>query len=241
MASPGHIRNFYTNIAPIMDDRGCWEWLGTVTKNGFPSAKINGQNTARRVAWTLEKGQLNTNELIVDTCGNPICVNPFHLKTTTRAEISRNGNGLKFLKEFSQNKLENATCNRGHLYQDFLYIAKNGKRRCNKCHAITVKEYRKKYPEKDKATVKKWRKNNIDKILIFNLKRKCLKLNAEGSFTLEEWNEVCKKQNNKCNLCPYQGKLTKDHIIPLSKGGTNFISNIQGLCGPCNSRKWNHL
>jgi 5-methylcytosine-specific restriction endonuclease McrA len=31
--------------------------------------------------------------------------------------------------------------------------------------------------------------------------------------------------------------LTKDHIVPSSKGGENYIGNYQTLCKPCNEKK----
>lgn len=59
-----------------------------------------------------------------------------------------------------------------------------------------------------------------------------------GSFTKEEWELIKRKFRYSCPACGSSGiKLTIDHIVPIIKGGTNNISNIQPLCGPCNIRK----
>lgn len=71
-------------------------------------------------------------------------------------------------------------------------------------------------------------------------KRRALKKGAEGSFILAEWELLKKQYGHRCPVCNRKEpkvKLTIDHIIPLSKGGSNYIENIQPLCKPCNSRK----
>jgi hypothetical protein len=35
--------------------------------------------------------------------------------------------------------------------------------------------------------------------------------------------------------------LTRDHLIPLSRGGLNVWTNVVTACSPCNTRKSNHL
>ena len=68
--------------------------------------------------------------------------------------------------------------------------------------------------------------------------RDALKRGAEGSFTNEEWIELCESYGNKCLRCDSgDATLTVDHVKPLSKGGTNWIDNIQPLCTSCNCSK----
>jgi len=45
-------------------------------------------------------------------------------------------------------------------------------------------------------------------------------------------------KNRCCAYCgKMTGKLTKDHVIPKSKGGTRCASNIVMACEPCNQAK----
>ena len=87
-----------------------------------------------------------------------------------------------------------------------------------------------------------WRKNNPEKLRlqakVFNHRRRARKNGAEGSFTKEEWLELCNQYSNKCLCCGQKVKLTADHVIPICKGWKNDISNIQPLCLSCNHRKW---
>jgi hypothetical protein len=70
------------------------------------------------------------------------------------------------------------------------------------------------------------------------------KRNAWGSHTFGEWETLKAQYNWTCPCCSKsepQIILTEDHIIPLSKGGSNNIENIQPLCKFCNSKKWTQI
>lgn len=72
-------------------------------------------------------------------------------------------------------------------------------------------------------------------------RRKLRELLVKGTHSKKEWEELKAKHNYMCLNCKRKEpdiKLSKDHITPLAKGGTDFIDNIQPLCRNCNSKKW---
>jgi 5-methylcytosine-specific restriction endonuclease McrA len=88
---------------------------------------------------------------------------------------------------------------------------------------------------------KRYCKNHPENIAHLKANRYARERGAVGTHTLKEWNALKEKGNYKCAICGEEKKLTKDHIIPLSKGGNNFIENIQPVCRNCNSKKHNKL
>jgi len=74
-------------------------------------------------------------------------------------------------------------------------------------------------------------------------KREAKKLNNGGSFTVEQINRLYSLQKEKCAICKTQllGNYHRDHVTPLSAGGSSDISNIQLLCPYCNMHKSNKL
>jgi 5-methylcytosine-specific restriction endonuclease McrA len=102
-----------------------------------------------------------------------------------------------------------------------------------------ARKYRQEHPEcKDKNL--KYQKEHPELKRMSENHRRALKHNAEGRHTKVEFYSLCESKEWKCSYC---GKsLTKrtvseDHIIPLSKGGSDNIDNIAPCCRFCNIRK----
>jgi len=100
--------------------------------------------------------------------------------------------------------------------------------------------YRKTPHGKDvhRKAAKAYRKTDKGKTMMKKHKYKARNPNATG-FDIAAWNEKLKACGGKCIQCGTKEDITVDHIIPLSKGGSNHISNLQPLCRSCNSKKYN--
>jgi 5-methylcytosine-specific restriction endonuclease McrA len=53
--------------------------------------------------------------------------------------------------------------------------------------------------------------------------------------------KVWQRDEGKCARCGSREKLEYDHIVPISKGGSNTLRNIELLCEECNRAKSNQI
>lgn len=87
-------------------------------------------------------------------------------------------------------------------------------------------------------------KRDIFKRRFYSRTRESKERGAHGKHSFVEWTDLKKRLNYQCQICKRfepEIKLTIDHIVPISRGGTNHIENIQPLCQSCNSKKGNKI
>ncbi|MFJ4266278.1 HNH endonuclease [Paenarthrobacter nicotinovorans] len=95
-ASPSERERFYAKTRRSED--GCLEWTaGKVGPNGYGGFRLRGKVMgAHRAAWIIEHGEVLTSEQhVLHSCDNPLCVDITHLRVGTREDnaadrVSRN-------------------------------------------------------------------------------------------------------------------------------------------------------
>lgn len=105
-----------------------------------------------------------------------------------------------------------------------------------------------------KCTPRQWRNDRatIAEFFVIDAKRwthkaehiKGVKLVFEtnGRLPRGEWlilrDRVFERDDFTCTYCgAHDGKLECDHVVPVSRGGTNDEANLATACKPCNSSK----
>jgi 5-methylcytosine-specific restriction endonuclease McrA len=108
----------------------------------------------------------------------------------------------------------------------------------------SVSAYQKKHRQKNNERIKKekqeYYKSPQGKEVArrAKAKRRALKRQVMSDLTTSQVKEVMSRIN-QCAYCGNLKNLTIDHVIPLSKGGLNTISNVLPACLSCNASKNN--
>lgn len=95
---------------------------------------------------------------------------------------------------------------------------------------------RRKESGKIAESVRKYRRENPEKVREYSMRRKSRKFGRLPKGTISR---LLKLQSNKCVICRCSlgAGYHMDHIMPLAKGGKHEAENIQILCPTCNVRK----
>lgn len=95
-------------------------------------------------------------------------------------------------------------------------------------------------PDGYKARQLAWRLANPEKVRANTRNQDARRRNAEGCHTKEDILAMYATQRGRCKVCDASFDTVKyhvDHIIALASGGSNWPSNLQLLCAPCNLSK----
>jgi len=92
--------------------------------------------------------------------------------------------------------------------------------------------------ERAQQRTRQWARDNPAKAKVNARNAKAKRRHVPGTHTADDVSAIFKMQKGKCAYCRH--KLLKyevDHIVAVSKGGTNDRKNIQLTCSPCNRAK----
>ncbi len=85
-----------------------------------------------------------------------------------------------------------------------------------------------------------YKRDHPEQVRMYSAVRTARKRHVGGDITTSQWREIKAKYNYTCLCCGRREpdiRLSIDHVIPIVKGGTSNIDNIQPLCRSCNSSK----
>lgn len=84
------VRDRYLSKVKIGKKNECWEWEGSLDKDGRGTFKFNGHSYPQgRFAWLMYRGPIPSGLFVCHHCDNPSCCNPQHLFLGTHQDNMR--------------------------------------------------------------------------------------------------------------------------------------------------------
>jgi hypothetical protein len=120
------------------------------------------------------------------------------------------------------------------------------KKRREEHHEATLaynKIYCRAWRKKNPTWFSNYQKENPEQFKVYNHNRNAAKRENGGTFTFKELNEQFERQEGFCYYCgellykSFDSSVHIDHMTPISRGGSNDISNIALSCATCNLKK----
>jgi 5-methylcytosine-specific restriction endonuclease McrA len=144
-------------------------------------------------------------------------------------------------------------CPEGHEYTEentYRHGPEGQYRMCQECRRAHVRASYRRHREERLAYMKaryaanpevyneycrRWQQENRERSnLLSRIKKQ--RRRAAGTLTVADWELVLEVYGHACLACG-KPEVTIDHVVPVSCGGPNDITNVQPLCGYCNTSK----
>ena len=93
------------------------------------------------------------------------------------------------------------------------------------------------------AYVKRWAEQNKTARQVHRSKYRDARRawEATGTISPRDWKRVVNRHHGLCAYCKDRPYEHMDHVVPLSRGGTNTIGNVLPACADCNLSKHNRF
>ncbi len=123
---------------------------------------------------------------------------------------------------------------------------------CADCMTRLNRLWHKKNPEKHNERTRRYRHNNRERVGVIDRRTKLKnrdtvkavqnayrsrKRGAAGECSSEKWKSRLDYYGGRCVYCGSSESIEIEHRIPLSRGGTNWPSNLVPACKSCNCKK----
>ena len=123
--------------------------------------------------------------------------------------------------------------------RDYARLKSTDPERARRYSREAARRWRARNVEKARRIAREWAKAHPEILRARGQTRRARKKDAEGEHFAEDLLQMLVDQRGLCAYCeiPMGDAWTVDHMVPLSRDGSNWWHNIALCCSSCNKRK----